>query len=125
MRCGVEKSWITNFITMLAHRCHYQQKPRHWISHPREVGFLFQHGTSLLLLKSGGFLCLRLCLPFPWRAVGRTTDYFFLFSRLSFCFSVLFSYPVSFLLTLKVFLTSSDYSFSFFILTLLLHCCKK
>lgn len=96
---------------------------------PEKSGFLFLHDASLLLLKPGGFLCLRLCLPFPWRAVegrGATTDYFLLFSMLPFCFSALFSYAVSFLLTPNVFLTSSDYCrFSFFILTLLLHCCKK
>lgn len=95
---------------------------------PRSQGSFCCRFTSLLLPGQSAVaelwrLLLLEALPSPsLESRGGTVDYFLLFSALPFCFSVLFRYLVSFLLTLN--LSSSDYSFSFFILTLLIHSCK-
>lgn len=124
--------WISNFITTLPHKCHYQLKPSHWISGPQEVRVPFVvgspvccHQDNLLLLNSGGFFfffCWKLCLLLLWRAGVELWT-------ISYCSLHCLSVSLFFL---DILLAFSWLSISlpqiivspFFILTLLIHGCK-
>lgn len=107
--------WISIFITTLPHKSHSQLKPSHWISGPQEVRVPFVVGPSVCCYQDN----LLLLNSVEW--VGWNCGLFLTGLCTAFLFTVLFRYLLSFLLTLNL---SSDYSFSFFILTLLIHGCK-